>query len=133
MIVLDGSLMNGHFFAAVCLHAESDLALLNGAAIKSNVRLLNGAKIDGNVDMTGASFDGALNANSLHAGGGLPMASDAQNKASFKEVILRSAKIAGQIAMTGASFDGTLEADFLEVGGSLGMRPRRRTRPASRT
>jgi hypothetical protein len=71
--------------------------------------------------MTGASFDGLLNADSVQVGGMLLMRSDCQNKASFKDVVLRSAKIDGNIDMTGASFDGSLNADSVHVGGSLDL------------
>ncbi len=62
--------------------------------------------------MTGASFDGELDAYALQVGGDVLMDSEGQNKASFKDVDLRGAKVAGQIAMTGASFDGELTAEF---------------------
>jgi uncharacterized protein YjbI with pentapeptide repeats len=119
LIWLDGSLMVGAF-AADSLHSESDLLLRNGAVFKSDVSL-NGAKIGGLVDMTGASFDGTLNTDSLQVGGSLFMRSEGENKASFKDVVLRGAKITGQIVMNGASFDGMLDADGLQVGGSLLM------------
>ncbi len=121
LILLDGSLMVS-IFDAESLHSESDLSLVNGATFKSGVSL-NGAKIDGIVDMTGASFDGALKADLLQVGGSLFMASDAQNKASFKAVNLNGAKITGQAVMTGASFGDTLNANYLQVGGSLFMAP----------
>jgi uncharacterized protein YjbI with pentapeptide repeats len=114
-IALIGSLMVG----ALCgdgLHVESDLFLRYGAIFKSDVRL-NGAIIDGGVDMTGASFDGTLNADALRVGRDLFM-----NKASFKDVSLRGAKATGQIDMRGASFEGMLYADSLEVGEHLLMR-----------
>jgi uncharacterized protein YjbI with pentapeptide repeats len=72
--------------------------------------------------MTGASFSGTLDADALQVGGILIMGSDGENKASFKDVVLRSAKITGQIAMVGASFDGTLNADSPQVDSSLIMR-----------
>ncbi|MGB6697649.1 MAG: hypothetical protein WBE80_02710, partial [Methylocella sp.] len=84
LIWLDGSIMNGAFNAN-SLHAESDLFLRNGAVFKSEVRQ-SAAKIDGDVDMTGASFDGTLNAEALQVGEALLMYSDGQNKASFKDV-----------------------------------------------
>jgi hypothetical protein len=71
--------------------------------------------------MIGASFGGALNANSLHVDSSQLMRSNAQNKAGFKYVNLRGAEIKGQIDMTGASFDGELNANALQVGGSLFM------------
>jgi hypothetical protein len=67
LILLDGSLMVGTF-AVDNLHAESDLSLANGAVFKRYVSL-DGARIEGDVDMTGATFRDALNADSLHAGG----------------------------------------------------------------
>ena len=72
--------------------------------------------------MTGASFDGTLDADSLQVGEMLLMRSEGENKASFKEVNLRGAKITGQIDMTGASFGGVLYADSLQVGEMLLMR-----------
>ena len=63
----------------------------------------------------------------------LLMRSDGQNKASFKNVVLRGAKIAGQIDMSGASFGGTLNANGLQTGDLLLCEPTPRTRPASRT
>src|SRR5437773_1780512 len=71
--------------------------------------------------MIGASFEGALNASSINVGGDLSMQSDADNRTSFKEVILRGAKVAGNIYMPGASFDGALDAASLQVGGDLLM------------
>jgi len=111
--------MNGAFDAAH-LHTESDLVLAY-TDFKIAVTL-DGDKIAGRVDMTGATFDGALSADSLQVGGNMFMRSDAQNKASFKDVDLRGAKVTGQIDMTGASFDGTLNADSLQVGGNMFMR-----------
>jgi uncharacterized protein YjbI with pentapeptide repeats len=119
LIWLDGSLMVGDFVANV-LHAESDLALRNGAVFKSDVRLV-GAKIDGTVSLVGASFEGTLNLDKLQVGNDLYMRSDDTNIASFKNVVLRGAKITGQIDMTGASFGGTLDAEYLQVGNDLLM------------
>jgi uncharacterized protein YjbI with pentapeptide repeats len=119
LIVLEGSLMNGTF-AADSLRAESDLFLHNGVVFKSAMSL-NGAKIDGDVDMTGASFECKLDADSLQAGGALYMRSEGQNKASFRDVVLNGAKITGQVSVVGASFEGTLNAHSLQVGGSLLM------------
>jgi hypothetical protein len=64
LIWLEGSLMVGTFDAEG-LHSESYLLLRNGALFKSKANLY-GAKIDGNVDMTGASFEGTLDARALH-------------------------------------------------------------------
>ncbi|MGC2221951.1 MAG: hypothetical protein WA624_06070 [Methylocella sp.] len=50
------------------------------------------------------------------------MRSDGQNKASFKDVILRRANVAGNVDMIGASLGGKLVADNLRVGGNLYMR-----------
>jgi uncharacterized protein YjbI with pentapeptide repeats len=71
--------------------------------------------------MTGASFDGKLDANALQVGGDLIMYSDNQDKTSFKEVNLNGAKVTRLINMTGASFDGKLDANALQVGGDLFM------------
>ena len=71
--------------------------------------------------MTGASFDGTLDADALQVGGSLFMRSDGQNKASFKDVDLGGAKITGAIYMNGASFDGTLNAEGLQASNDLSM------------
>ena len=120
LIRLDGSLMNGDVTAAD-LHAESDLSLAMGVVFKRLVRV-DSAKIDGDIDMSGANFEGTLNAQLLLVGGSLGMRSDGQNIASFKDVILRGAKITGVIDMSGVSVDGTLNADGVQVGGYLLMR-----------
>jgi uncharacterized protein YjbI with pentapeptide repeats len=91
----------------------------NKASFKDVV--LRGAKITGQIAMTGASFGGNLEADSLQVGDMLLMGSDRQNKACFKVVDLRSAKVTGDIYMNGASFGGRLNADSLQVGGSLLM------------
>jgi uncharacterized protein YjbI with pentapeptide repeats len=49
------------------------------------------------------------------------MASEEENKASFKNVNLTGTKITGLIDMDGASFDGMLDACSLQVGGDLSM------------
>ena len=82
---------------------------------------LFGAKIKGELDMSGASFDGALTAGLLQVGGNLGMTSQESNKASFKGVDLTGAKVAGLVVMIGASFDGVLTAGLLQVGGNLFM------------
>jgi len=82
---------------------------------------LRGANIKDQIDMTGASFDGPLNAANLHVERDLYMRSQGGDRASFKEVNLVGAKIAGQIDMTGASFDGPLNAANLHVEGDLYM------------
>ncbi|MDQ6868968.1 MAG: hypothetical protein M3178_11390 [Pseudomonadota bacterium] len=137
---LAGSLMVGTF-RAEGLQSESYLLLRNGAVFKSEVNL-RGAKIDGDVDITGASIEGSLYADVLQVGGHLVMRSKDQNKASFRDVVLRGAKvteginmggasfkdvdldkakITGNVDMIGASFDGKLTAYSLQVGGSLYM------------
>lgn len=113
-IWLHGSLMKGTFDGE-SLHSASVLFLRDGAVFKSAVHL-NGAIIDGNVELTDASFEGALNADSLQVGGSLLM-----RKASFKNVVFNDAKVTGQIAMTGASFDGELNANNLQAGSNLVM------------
>jgi hypothetical protein len=57
---------------------------------------------DHGIDMSGARFDGTLDAESVQAGGDLSKYSEDDNKASFKDVKLNRAKITGQIDMTGA-------------------------------
>jgi hypothetical protein len=83
---------------------------------------LKGAKIDGDLNMTGAGFDGLLDAEFLHVGGSLFMRSDGDNKASFQVVNLNASTISGHIFMQGASFGGELSADSLQLSGSLEMR-----------
>jgi len=82
---------------------------------------LSGAKIKGTLYMTGASFDGALNASSIEVGGNLFMQSDAKYDFSFKMVQLVGATVAGNVSMMGANFDGALIAGLLKIGGSLLM------------
>jgi len=72
--------------------------------------------------MTGASFEGTLDADGLAVGGLLLMRSDGPNKASYKAVVLRGAKVTGQINMDGANFGGALNADSVQVGSDLFMR-----------
>ncbi|MGB6175294.1 MAG: hypothetical protein WBF43_02895 [Methylocella sp.] len=120
LIVIDGSLTTG-IFDADNLRSKSDLLLRDGATFKSVVRP-NGAKIDGNVDMTGASFGGQLNADSLQVGGNLFMKAGAQDKANFMDVNLNGAKIVGEISMNGAFFDGPLNVHSLQAGHDLLMR-----------
>jgi hypothetical protein len=83
--------------------------------------ILNGAKIAGQIVMTGASFDGALDASLLQVGGALFMGSLAQNTTSFKDVNLSGAKVDHEVRMTGARFDGALNASSIEIGGDLSM------------
>jgi uncharacterized protein YjbI with pentapeptide repeats len=120
LIRLNRSLMNGEF-SADGMHSESSLFLRDSTVFKSDVRLV-GAKIDGTVTLTGASFEGTLNADKLQVGESLLMRSDDTNMASFKDVDLSGAKIAGQIDMIGAFFGGTLDAESLQVGKDLLMR-----------
>ncbi len=80
---------------------------------------LKGAKIDGDLNMTGAGFDGLLDAEFLHVGGSLFMRSDGDNKASFQVVNLNASTISGHIFMQGG---GELSADSLQLSGSLEMR-----------
>jgi hypothetical protein len=116
LIWLDRSVVSGSF-AADGLHSESDLFLRNDVVFKSEVSL-GGAKIDGGVEMTGASFDGKLDASHLQIGGDLLMNSNGPNKARFKDVDLTDTKVGGQINMFGADFDGVLNAILLKVGGN---------------
>jgi cytoskeletal protein CcmA (bactofilin family) len=76
------------------------------------------AKVGGQLVMSGSSFDGTVDADSLSVGGDLLMREDTK----FKDVSLRGAKVSGQLDMSGSSFDGTLDADSLSVGGDLLMR-----------
>jgi uncharacterized protein YjbI with pentapeptide repeats len=84
---------------------------------------LTGAKVAGSASMSGADFNGVLDADYLQIGGSLGMATIPPNKANFsKDVNLNGAKIAGKLDMTGAIFAGRLNADSLTVGGDLYMR-----------
>jgi uncharacterized protein YjbI with pentapeptide repeats len=70
--------------------------------------------------MNGASFDGELDAETMHVDGTLWMQFDLY-KPSFKKVDLNGAKIAGNVSMIGASLDGVLLAGLLQVEGNLFM------------
>jgi uncharacterized protein YjbI with pentapeptide repeats len=120
LIAVDNSLVTGDFNAS-SLRGESDLFLWHSSVFEKQVLLIDG-KVAGQVAMIGASFRGALNADSLQVSGILAMRSEGQNKTSFKEVSLRGAKITGQVDLRGASFDGLLFADSLQVGEALLMR-----------
>jgi hypothetical protein len=124
VIGLISSLIVGNFRAAG-LPSES-LLLLSDGLVKGDV-ILTGAKIDGDIDMRGASFNGTLSADSLEVGGSLLMASEEENKASFKNVNLTGTKITGLIDMDGASIDGLLYADALQVDGDVGLEDARCT------
>jgi uncharacterized protein YjbI with pentapeptide repeats len=115
LIALVGSRIAGHFSANE-LRGEHSLEL--GASEFRQTALLNGAKIEGNVNMSGATFDGDLDAVSIRVGAHLYMRSIGQWKASFKRVRLTGAKVAGEVDMKG-TFDGELDADLLQVGESL--------------
>ena len=71
--------------------------------------------------MTGASFDGALEAAFPQVGGTLGMASEAPEQGQVQGSESERAKITGQVVMTGANFEGALNASSLEVGGDLSM------------
>lgn len=140
LIRLDGSLMNGKF-AADGLHVESDLSLADHAVFKSEVSL-ESAKITGHIYMTGATFDGKLEAKLLKVDGSLNLnlkyhearfKGDVDLKyanitgvfnlesAHFAALELFGAKIAGDVLMTRATFDGNLDARLLKVDGSLNL------------
>jgi uncharacterized protein YjbI with pentapeptide repeats len=119
LISLDGSLIYGAFYAD-SLRSESDLYLRNGNEFRKPV-ILNGAKIDGRVELTGSSFDGPLNANSIQVGLDLLMYSDPGNIALFKDIDLSNAKISGQVYMTESYFNGTLLAEGVKIEGDLFM------------
>ena len=67
--------------------------------------------------MTGSTFRGRLNMNSISVGGSLYM----REQAEFGEVALAGADIGGQIDMTGSTFRGSLVMGSISVGGSLFM------------
>jgi len=83
--------------------------------------------------MIGASFDGTLNAASLQVGGSPIMQSDAQNKASFKDVVLNSANIKGQISMKAPVSAARSTPPPCKWVALCSCDPAPRTRPASRT
>ena len=71
--------------------------------------------------MTGARFDGTLNASYIEVGGNLSMESDAANRTTFDDVNLTGAKIKGKLDMSGADFEGALHGETLHVDGNLLM------------
>ena len=71
--------------------------------------------------MTGARFDGTLNASYIEIGGNLSMESDAANRTTFEDVNLTGAKIKGKLDMSGADFEGALHGETLHVDGNLLM------------
>jgi hypothetical protein len=124
LILLDGTLMEGVLHAEG-LRAESDLYLRHGAIFKNNVGL-TGAKINGDVDMTLASFDGVLNANSLQVGGDLSM----RDANSTFEVDMMFAHIGGNLDLRGATLaelnlSATSIAGDLQLGRSEPLSPAR--------
>jgi len=71
--------------------------------------------------MTGARFDGTLDASYIEVGGNLSMESDAANRTTFEDVNLTGAKIKGKLDMSGADFEGALQGETLHVDGNLLM------------
>ena len=83
--------------------------------------ILSSARIIQEVCMTGARFDGTLNASYIEVGGNLSMESDAANRTTFEDVNLTGAKIKGKLDMSGADFEGALHGETLHVDGNLLM------------
>jgi hypothetical protein len=84
--------------------------------------ILSNATISGQIDMSGASFDGSLDGNSLQVGGSLFMRSDGENEASFKTVNLDYATVKRDLIIDGAIFGGEIVARGLHVTGDVSMR-----------
>ena len=82
----------------------------NGAKF-NNVVLIE-AKIDGQVSMSGSTFDGELDMNSISVGSSLFM----RNGAKFNNVVLIGAEIDDQLSMDGSTFDGELDMNSISVG-----------------
>jgi hypothetical protein len=75
------------------------------------------AKITGMLDMSGSSFEGALNANTLSVDGDVFM----RDGAKFKDVVMRGAKINGELGMNGSTFDGTPDLSDSEIAQELNL------------
>src|ERR1700691_5031687 len=98
---VDGKVDAGNF------HSDSDVELGDGSEYKGSVSLGN-AKISGNIELTGATFDDALNAIWLQLGGALIAFSDDKAPTRFKDVHLEAASIAGLTFLGGSTIDGVV-------------------------
>jgi cytoskeletal protein CcmA (bactofilin family) len=124
LISIAGTMVDGKIDAAN-FHSDSDLELGGGSEYKGPVSLGN-AKIGGNLELSGATFDDALNAIWLQLGGALAAFSDMKAPTRFKDVHLEAANIAGLTFLGGSTIDGVLNGaqmtattvDLLSVGDS---------------
>jgi uncharacterized protein YjbI with pentapeptide repeats len=91
------------------------LLSLEGSVFVRSLNLAR-AKIE-IINMSGSTFNGTLNMESLEVGSHLFM-----SKARFADVDLVGAKIEGQLDMSSSTFNGTLIMNGLEVGSGLFMR-----------
>jgi uncharacterized protein YjbI with pentapeptide repeats len=106
LVSISGTTVDGKVDAGA-FHSDSDVELGDGSDFKGPVSLAN-AKISGNIELSGATFDDALNAIWLQLGGALTAFSDAKTPTRFKDVHLEAANIAGLIFLGGSTIDGVL-------------------------
>jgi cytoskeletal protein CcmA (bactofilin family) len=106
LVSISGTIVDGKVDAAN-FHSDSDVELGDGSEYKGPVSLSN-AKISGNVELTGATFDDALNGIWLRLGGALIAFSDDKAPTRFKDVHLEAASIAGLTFLGGSTIDGVL-------------------------
>ncbi|MBT5537307.1 hypothetical protein HOK31_29870, partial [Candidatus Poribacteria bacterium] len=78
---------------------------------------LRGARVGDQLAMSGSTFGGTLNMDSLHTRSALLM----DDGGTFEEVVLRCARIGGQLAMVASTFTGSLNMNAVQVEGSLLM------------
>jgi hypothetical protein len=103
LVDLSGSLFTGGL-DATAFHSESDLDLKRTstrAPISNWGLILNHATVAGFVDLSGATCSGDLLAEALQVGDSLFMDSRGEDKATFKNVVLRHAKITATYAWMG--------------------------------
>jgi cytoskeletal protein CcmA (bactofilin family) len=122
---VDGKVDAGAF------HSDSDLELGGGSEFKGPVSLAN-AKISGNIELSGATFDDALNAIWLQLGGALTAFSDDKTPTRFKDVHLEAANIAGLTFLGGSTIDGVLNGAQMTAATVDLCRPETRRRSSSR-
>lgn len=113
VVGLVGSRVAGRFFAKEFDSAAS--LLFSDTEFQQKVSLAN-ARIAGNVDMSGATVEDEIDADTVQIGAHLLMSASDQKKANFKQVTLAGAKVAGNIRTEGSTFDGELNADSIQVG-----------------
>jgi hypothetical protein len=106
LVSISGTTVDGKVDAG-SFHSDSDVELGDGSEFKGPVSLAN-AKISGNIELSGATFDDALNAIWLQLGGALTAFSDAKTPTRFKDIHLEAANIAGLTFLGGSTIDGAL-------------------------